>query len=272
MDFNATIDLIIRELDEAAKIIEDVRNYREVPVLHLELARAKCRNAAEVIRLLKDVPEKNMPEKDMPEKDLPEKDFPRKQTTPNDVFRQKPDASIQAETEARSRQAGREEESYERKIEPAETEIRIRQTEREEKEDNERKIERTETETRIKQAGREKKEDDKITIADSFSPRTDSVIEKLGIRKEEDDMRSKIKSKPIHSLSEAIGINDKFLFVRELFQGDTGKYNKAVSALENTSGFEEARKMIMDYAGNDEKNEAAKQLIDLVKRKFSADE
>jgi hypothetical protein len=237
MDFNATIDLIIRELDEAAKIIEDVRNYREVPVLHLELARAKCRNAAEVIRLLKNMPEKEMPEKNMPEK-----------------------------TEVRSRQAGREEkEGAEGKIERTETEARTKE--------DEGKVRKTEQPViKTGHSEPEKKSPDKTTIADSFSPRTDSVIEKLGVRKEEDDMRSIIKSKPIHSLSEVIGINDKFLFVRELFQGDTGKYNKAVSDLENSSGFEEARKMIMDYAGNDEKNEAAKQLIDLVKRKFSADE
>lgn len=226
MDFNATIDLIIRELDEAAKIIEDVRNYREVPVMQLELVRAKCRNAADVIRLLKDMPEKT---------------YLRKQTKASDTFPEK------TETGPRTTQAGAEEKKS-RAGEP----------------------EKAETETLPSEPA--KMSADKITIADSFSPRTDSVIEKLGTRKEEDDMRSRIKSKPIHSLTEAIGINDKFLFVRELFQGDTGKYNKAVSALENSSGFEEARKMIMDYAGNDKDNEAAKQLIELVKRKFSADE
>ncbi|NLN31413.1 MAG: hypothetical protein GX158_09320 [Bacteroidales bacterium] len=243
MDFNATIDLIIRELDEAAKIIEDVRNYREVPVMQLELVRAKCRNAADVIRLLKDMPEKT---------------YLRKQTKASDTFPEKTDSSKHAAT------------ASDTFPEKTDTGPRTTQAGAEERKSRAGEPEKAETETLPSEPARMSA--DKITIADSFSPRTDSVIEKLGTRKEEDDMRSRIKSKPIHSLTEAIGINDKFLFVRELFQGDTGKYNKAVSALENSSGFEEARKMIMDYAGNDKDNEAAKQLIELVKRKFSADE
>lgn len=243
MDFNATIDLIIRELEEAAKIIEDVENYREVPLLHLELARAKCRNAADVIRMLKD---------------MPEKVYPRKQGTAAGVFPEKPEVPEQA-ARGRTAVADRKDET-------------VKPEEHEEATGKEPARKTAESDIPQPRTAPGKKLPDKVTIADSFSPRADSVIEKLGVRKEEDDMRSIIKSKPIHSLSEAIGINDKFLFVRELFQGDPGKYNRAISALENSSGFEEARKMILNFAGNDEENEAARQLIDLVKRKFSANE
>jgi hypothetical protein len=53
MDFNAMVDLIIKDLKDAGEIIDDLKNYPGVPVLQVELAKSKCKNAAEVIALLK---------------------------------------------------------------------------------------------------------------------------------------------------------------------------------------------------------------------------
>jgi hypothetical protein len=53
MDFNATIDLIIKDLREAGEIIDDLKKYPGVPALQVELAKSKCRSAGDVISLLK---------------------------------------------------------------------------------------------------------------------------------------------------------------------------------------------------------------------------
>ena len=37
MDFNATIDLIIKDLEEAGEIIDDLKTYPGVPELQVEL-------------------------------------------------------------------------------------------------------------------------------------------------------------------------------------------------------------------------------------------
>ncbi len=68
MDFNATIDLIIKDLEEARKIIDDLKKYPGVPVLQVELAKSKCKSAGEVISLLKEM---NFPESSVTEKKLP---------------------------------------------------------------------------------------------------------------------------------------------------------------------------------------------------------
>ena len=57
MDFNATIDLIIKDLREASDIIDDLKKYPGVPHLQVELAKSKCRSAGEVIALLKTLKE-----------------------------------------------------------------------------------------------------------------------------------------------------------------------------------------------------------------------
>ena len=53
MDFNTTIDLIIKDLNEASEIIDDLKKYPGVPALQVELAKSKCRSAGDVIALLK---------------------------------------------------------------------------------------------------------------------------------------------------------------------------------------------------------------------------
>jgi len=55
MDFNTTIDLIIKDLNEASEIIDDLKKYPGVPALQVELAKSKCRSAGDVIALLKSI-------------------------------------------------------------------------------------------------------------------------------------------------------------------------------------------------------------------------
>src|SRR5450759_2007593 len=53
MDFNSTIDIIIKDLDDARAIIDDLKKYEGVPILQVELAKSKCKSAADIIALLK---------------------------------------------------------------------------------------------------------------------------------------------------------------------------------------------------------------------------
>ena len=53
MDFNSTIDIIIKDLDEARAIIDDLKKYEGVPALQVELAKSKCKSAGDIIALLK---------------------------------------------------------------------------------------------------------------------------------------------------------------------------------------------------------------------------
>jgi hypothetical protein len=79
MDFNATIDLIIKDLDEAREIIDDLKKYPGVPVFQVELAKSKCKSAGEVIALLKSLRDniplvKEEPVQSLQQKRLPEED------------------------------------------------------------------------------------------------------------------------------------------------------------------------------------------------------
>lgn len=238
MDFNATIDLIIKDLKEASDIIDDLKKYPGVPVLQVELAKMKCRSAGEVMAILKNTNENTtsslkepVQEKKMPIVQKPE--AVRPPAPPEDV----PPAVLVKKPKAA----------------PSEPEIAPAPK------TQEPKITR-------------KKDQESAILADQFVQPASSIIEQLSIIQTEDEIADKLKTKPITSLTEAIGINDKFLFIREIFNGNQNEYDKALSRLESADNIADARAVIMSYTGDNLKNEAVKQLLDLVKRKLPSDE
>lgn len=69
------------------------------------------------------------------------------------------------------------------------------------------------------------------TAYELFSGNLDNpVAEKFHI-KEEQSISDKIQRSHISNIREAIGINEKFLFINELFKGDLGRYNKTLDEI-----------------------------------------
>lgn len=65
---------------------------------------------------------------------------------------------------------------------------------------------------------------------DLFSP-AEETISDIFSQKEEPTLAEKMSRKPINDLREIIGINEKFLFINELFNGDMARYNKVIDEL-----------------------------------------
>jgi hypothetical protein len=200
MDFNKTVDLIIRDLEEAREIIDDLKNYPGVPVIQIEMAKSKCRNAAEVIALLKNKPN-------------PEKT-----------------------------------------------------------EDGRRKTEDGSLTNEVSQFRGAEREPVTGIIADTFDNMHDSLNEKLGSLRDDKDVTDYLKSKPLANLSQAIGVNDRFLFIREIFNGNSESYSQAIIKIDEAKDLTAAKELMQSYAGDKVETEAGKQLLDLVKRKFPTDE
>ncbi len=198
MDFNATVDLILKDLNEAREIIDDLKNYPGVPALQVELAKSKCKSAGEVIALLKTLKHEEV----HPKPETP-------QTSP-EIKKKEPVAP-----------SGK----------PSESAI----------------------------------------VADKFGF-TDRINEQIGNLRDDDNVTDILRTKPLTNLADAIGVNDKFLFIRELFNGSPESYNQVIARLESSKSFSDATAVLMSYTGDNKETEAVKQLLDLVKRKFNADE
>lgn len=73
------------------------------------------------------------------------------------------------------------------------------------------------------------------TLADKFKKETPSLNEKIIQGREDHTLAHKMQLKPISDLKTAIGINEKFQLVNDLFQGRIDLYNDAINRL-NTCG------------------------------------
>jgi hypothetical protein len=82
------------------------------------------------------------------------------------------------------------------------------------------------------------------------------------------EIASRLQAKPITSLASAIGINERFLYIRELFGNDAKKYEKAIEIMNNAASFNDAYNyMIREYTW-DMDSEMVQELLELVRRKF----
>ncbi|MFW5756688.1 MAG: hypothetical protein ACOCWK_08800, partial [Tangfeifania sp.] len=80
----------------------------------------------------------------------------------------------------------------------------------------------------------------------------------------------KLSNRPVSSIQAAIGINDRFQYIRELFDGDTKKFLETVKAVDSMNDIKEA----VDYLRNNfrwKKNETSLKFVNLVKRRFQND-
>jgi hypothetical protein len=239
MDFNTTLELIIKDLNEACKIIDDFKSYPAVPELHIEFAKAKCKSSAEIIALLKR--QENLASKPVQEE---------KKVTPQEIF------TI-------------EETVVEEEKIPVKT-LNIAEKQPVEELVKEVEIKEVEVKPFAEKVVKTQQKPSSI-IADSFTDMP-TINERLGNRKSEEDVTEIIKSKHINNLRSAVGLNDKFLLIREIFDGDKSKYEQAIAKLEEVASIDAAKAIISEYSNPDDENEAMVLLLDLVKRKLNPNE
>lgn len=81
------------------------------------------------------------------------------------------------------------------------------------------------------------------------------------------ESKYKVVGKPVASVKRAIGLNDRFMFTRELFDNDSGKYNTTLEAIDNANNFVEAIEYLEENC-KWTKSETSLKFMELVKRRF----
>ncbi len=94
----------------------------------------------------------------------------------------------------------------------------------------------------------------------------DRLAENVSAKK---DLSSVMKSRPISNIESAIGLNEKFLFIKELFAGNAHHYKETIDILNNASGYDEAINYIRQNFSWDEEDPIVMQFLELVQRRHS---
>lgn len=87
------------------------------------------------------------------------------------------------------------------------------------------------------------------------------------------DMADRFSDIPVKDLRQAIGINDKFQFIQELFRGDVDTYERSVKTINEMHSLQEAEywieRELKIRQGWDDENRTVRQFYNLVKKRFS---
>ena len=121
----------------------------------------------------------------------------------------------------------------------------------------------------------EKKEHKKRTEVFEFNTLLANQVESLNekLKEEKVELATALQGAPIRDLKKAIGINDRFLFVNDLFRGDENMYERSLKTINAFSIYPEAEywiqrelKVKLSWPEN---SETVKLFDQLIKRRFS---
>lgn len=94
------------------------------------------------------------------------------------------------------------------------------------------------------------------------------------LNKPQKELSERLQETPIKDLKKAIGINDRYLFIQELFKGDEAMYERSIKTINAFSIYPEAeywiRRELKTKLGWNDQSEATQAFAHLVKRRFSA--
>ncbi|HBX50614.1 MAG: hypothetical protein A2W98_01075 [Bacteroidetes bacterium GWF2_33_38] len=113
-----------------------------------------------------------------------------------------------------------------------------------------------------------KESQDKEILADRFHGKQKSLNDIISKYQTQKDLTSRLKDNPISNIKSAIGLNDKFLIINELFKGDSNAFNLLIDELNGQKDLDQAMSFINKNLEWDEKQEGFKKLLELVFRRF----
>jgi len=103
-------------------------------------------------------------------------------------------------------------------------------------------------------------------LADKYKAGTKFINESLAGKKQ--DISSKIQSTPISNIGSALGINDRFKLINDLFNGDKDSFQNTIGILNGAANFNEAFNYITSSFDWDMEEDSVQLLLELVRRKF----
>jgi hypothetical protein len=109
------------------------------------------------------------------------------------------------------------------------------------------------------------------TMGDLFSP--PKTVSDLLQGNGHNSLASKIQQHRISDIKAAIGINDKFTFINDLFKGEIANYNQSIEKLNKMVSYQEAMEYVAQLgleSGAPENIAAFAKFTELIKRRYQA--
>jgi len=109
------------------------------------------------------------------------------------------------------------------------------------------------------------------SLVEKFQGKRKFMTDSLSNQIQQKPVASKLQEKPIKDITKEIGVHDKFLFIKELFNGDNKLYDSTLQRVNQFDDIAEALIYIQENFSWNEHNKAANKFIDLIRRKLLND-
>lgn len=231
MGFKNTLRVLQAHTDEINKILEVLESSEEIRTIDLDLILEKLRTVYDVVNdLRKEVQSGKQPE----DKTAVEAISNSKDANVVEMSPEKDDITEETKNESSTEQ------------EPV-----------------------TKNESRIKtDEKKEKREEKEAILSERFKSEDRTLNEEIGGQSKQDDLSSKISTNPIASMTSAIGLNEKFELINELFEGDKDKFEHTMQVLNSSDSFVEAYSYLEEKFEWDMENPYVQRILELIRRKL----
>lgn len=106
-------------------------------------------------------------------------------------------------------------------------------------------------------------------LADKIRPvGYNPINETLAQKKTSTDLAGKLQATPLDNISSGIGVNDKFLYIRELFHNDGNLFRETVKKIDEAGSLEEALDVVRPFNWNQDMDTVRK-FVSLIHRKHT---
>jgi len=253
MDFNRKLEEILNDIREIENDAVDIYNHQRLSRIEMDLLMGKVRGLYDKLTGI----DRHYPWSGQD----PQKEVPAEDSEP----RHQPTGKGQMPSPAESKQekkASPSPQEKQKKKSPPKQEPRVTP------ETSQKAPDQPAPEATWKGTGNNKGDNQEI-VADKYQNSKVFRHDDLAKKQPQNNLSSRMQSRPITDLSRAIGLNDKFLFIRELFEGDKERYHEAIQIINEMPNYQEAEEYIRQQFGWDEEKPEVVRFMELVRRKFS---
>jgi len=244
MDLIKAVSIIRKDLEEVSALLDQLSVTPGAQIAEIELARSRVHSASEMLKLLPRLNEGPVSQPANKEESAPAV---------------QPEAEVKAGTSLEARPEVLAETRLE--VNP---EVKVKA----EPEPKPKPASEVKTEARAEIKAEMASEKGKPILADKFSA-AETIGKKASSVKQDEVITSVLHNKPISDIGAAIGINDKFYFIRELFSGDARAYQDTIKRLNSSASLGEAMKILDENTVMGTDPAAQSSFVDVVRRKFN---
>ncbi len=255
MKKDALLNIIINDLKEVEQFMEAFRDGDDINPAFVNLAKTKIRNIDDELSLLNEVFGKTGVKKP----DDGKKDEPAL-VKEELALTKKVTAKVVKETEEKDVAGIKKEDHHHTTADQPEEKIG----------DEQEKITEPEKEPVAAKPEAEVVEttgsvDKNARLGDVLQKNKSALNEKVARKSSENEI---IFTKPVDDVRKAMGINDRFFYQRELFDGNSELFNRTLDQINSMGSFDDAKNFLISNFKWDAESDTTETFLKIVKRRF----